>query len=141
VNKRRLISTLSYQVDLAGYGPVGILPPAPMARTEHAVGPGREGLVPAAPGETDALFDETGAQTQHASFGFDQKESELGDLIAGLDNEDATDPLAPGSPSFRCRSPSTSSSTSSFAHIQVGQRRKTPRASRALCAEPGRSLT
>ena len=63
---------------------------------EHAVGPGHEGLVPAAPGETDALLDETGAQTQPAIFGFDQKESELGDLIAGLDNEDATDPLALG---------------------------------------------
>ncbi len=51
---------------------------------EHAVGPEREGLVAATPGETYALFDEAGAQAEAAPFRFDQEESELGDLITGL---------------------------------------------------------
>src|SRR5215211_7387624 len=61
---------------------------------EHAVGPERELFVAAAPGETDALLDEVGAQAQATGLWLDQEKPQFGDRIAGLYNKDATDDLA-----------------------------------------------
>jgi hypothetical protein len=63
--------------------------------TEDAVGPKREDLVAAASGEADALFDQTGTQAQPAGFGLDQKEPELGGLLASSYEEDASNSFAP----------------------------------------------
>ena len=62
--------------------------------TQHAVGPEREFLVSTAPGEADALFDETFTKAQPPGFWFYQEQPELGDFAAGVHQKDTPDPLS-----------------------------------------------